>query len=1110
MRNVVVFWVRQVAIAICVAFVLTQTSEAQLPATRLSAVFPAGAQAGSSVDLTITSGVELEEISKLHFSHAGISATPKMQDVGGKPTPIANTFVVTVSADVPPGQYEVRAIGFFGISNPRFFVVGALKEQNEIEPNNAREQASAVELNQVVNGRTNPGADIDWFKFQGKAGQRLLVSCMARRLDSRLDAALELYNSAGKRLDFARRNQSGLDPLLDISVPADGEYFVKLYDFTYAGGEEYPYRLSFTSGPYIDFVLPASGIPDSNAQYTIYGRNLPGGKPAGISSQGHPLEKLTVNFALPTIGDMLDPQVKLEPFSAGIDAVPFSISSPQGPSNPMMIQLSKFVPVVEVEPNDKGNQAQQVVVPIEINGQFQTRGDIDCFEFEAKAKETYWVEVLAHRSGAAIDPVLVIDQVKTNDKGEESLTRISALDDDATNPLLNLFDTLNDDNTVKFSAPADGKYRVTLRERYGNAKQDLSVYRLMIRKESPDFRVAAVATALTPPGTRQAAPSGITLRRGDNFPVHVIAFRRDGFAGPITVTAEGLPPGVTCRDISIGTAPSSGVIVFTSADDAPAWAGTVKLIAWAKIDDPSAVEAVASTEAAAKAATEAVAAATKALAKPAEDLANANEAVTAAKAELAAKADDAALKQKVADAEAKATAATAAYQPLANAKTSAEQKLNEANAAVQRAEAHKLAMAREVTHPARYGTVIWGAPQANAPADARVAQSIELSVIEEPSPFQLTTDLHRIDANHNRQILVPVKVIRRNGFDQPVTVTVVAPPQNTQVESKPIPKEKDEEVYRLFIPANAPVGTYVSYLTGQAGVSYRKNPAKADKAKAELDEADKALNAVTEEIKALTAAKDGAAKKVEDETANLKKLTESKQLLEKNLTEVQAAEKAANDALKMVGDNAEAKVEAEKKLSESQSTVKAAADALAAAEKARVAGEDAIKQADAAKIKAEADLKVADEKSKALTAVKAAVDARFKAADAYAKAASINFHPPTTPIVITVKPAPFTVTAAPADAGSIKIGGKLEIKCEVKRQNGFTGPVILSLPLPPNTTGIKAEPVTIPGDQSAGTLTIEAAGDAPEIQFVNMVVRATAQWNGEAMVDQPVTLKTVK
>ncbi len=1110
MRKVAVSLLRQIAMAISLIAVFASVTNAQLPATRLSAMFPAGAQVGTTVDVTITSGLELEELSQLLFNHPGITASPKMQDVGGKPTPVPNVFTVSVAADVPAGQYEVRTIGFFGISNPRFFVVGTQKELNETEPNNAREQANAVEFNQTVNGRINGATDVDWFKFTGKTGQRLLVNCVAKRLDSKLDAALELHNSTGKRLEFARRNLVSQDPLLDVTLPADGEYFVKLYDFTYAGGEDYPYRLTFSTGPYIDFILPASGIPDSNAQYTLYGRNLPGSQPAGMDSHGRPLEKLTVNISLPAISDLLDPKVALEPFSAGLDAVPYSINSPVGPSNVVMIQLSKFVPVIEVEPNDKGAQTQKVVVPIEIDGQFQTRGDVDCFQFEAKAKEAYWIEVIAHRAGAAIDPVLVIDQVKTNEKGEETLTRISTLDDDTNNPLANLFDTLNDDNTVKFVAPADGSFRVTMRERYGNSKQVLGVYRLIIRKESPDFRVAAIATALTPPGPRQAAPSGINLRRGDNFPVHVIAFRRDGFAEPITVSAEGLPPGVTCRDISIGAAPSSGVIVFTSAEDAPAWAGTVRLVAKARIDDPVAVAALVAAEANAKAAVDALAAADKAVAKPTDDLAKANEALTAAKAELAAKSDDAALKQKVTDAEAKVAAAAAALKTAADARAAVELKVHQSKTEVQVADAAKNASARDVAHPARYGTVVWGAAQPNVPGDARIAQSIELSVMDEPSPYQLTTDVYRIDANHNRQILIPVKISRRNGFDQAVNITVTGQPPNAQVENKPIPKEKNEEFFRLFIPPNAPVGVYVTYLTGQAAVSYRKNPAKADRAKAEFTVAEQAANAAAELLKTAIAAKEAAIKKAADDDANLKKLAEAKQQSEKALTDAQNAEKIAAEGLKNAGDDAEIKAAAEKKLSEAQTALKTAADAVVAAEKARVDAEAARKQTEEAKVKADADAKLAEDKNNAATAEKATADQRFKTADTYAKAASINFHPTTTPIIITVKPAPYTLTANPADGGAIKLGAKIEIKCEIKRQNGFAGPVTLSLPLPPSVVGIKADLVTIPADQSAGTLIVEAQGDAPEAQLANMVVRAVSQWDGEAIVDQPVTLKTVK
>jgi hypothetical protein len=57
---------------------------------------------------------------------------------------------------------------------------------------------------------------------------------------------------------------------------------------------------------------------------------------------------------------------------------------------------------------------------------------------------------------------------------------------------------------------------------------------------------------------------------------------------------------------------------------------------------------------------------------------------------------------------------------------------------------------------------------------------------------------------------------------------------------------------------------------------------------------------------------------------------------------------------------------------------------------------------------------------------------------------------------------------------------------------------------------VKAEPVTIPADQTSGTIAIEAAADAPEAQLANMVIRAVSQFDGEAAVDQPINLKVIK
>lgn len=1114
MRKSVPFDCRRAALGLAMfaglVTIPTSPASAQLPATRLFAAFPPGGQVGTTVDLTITSGQELEEIQRLIFNHPGITAVPKMQDVAGKPQPVANQFVVTIAANVPADNYELAAVGFFGISNPRTFVVGARKELIETEPNNTKETAFAVELNQIINGRINGATDVDWFKFTGKSGQRVLVDCVARRLDSKLDGHMELFDAGGRRISQARNSNVSRDALLDVTLASDGEYFLKLRDFVNAGGEDYPYRLNMTIGPYIDFVMPPAGTPGSNGQFTLYGRNLPGGQPANVTVRGRPLEKLTVSIPLPAAADTLDPRTTMGPFSAGMDAVPFSIDSPNGRSNPVMIFLSGAAPVLEVEPNNLGTQSQKIAVPGEIAAQFQERGDIDCFTFDAKAKDTFWVEVVAHRAGSAADPVVVIDQVKTNEKGEEALTRISALDDDPTNPLPNLFDTLNDDSSIRFVAPSDGTFRITLRNRYGSAGDASLVYRLILRPETPDFRVVAIPSALTAPAQRQGAPSGITLRRGDNFPIYVAALRRDGFTGPVTVSAEGLPAGVTCPEVTLGTTPSSGIMVFTSTADAPPFAGAIKLVAKARIEAPTDVQALVDAQGAAKAAVDALAAADKALAKPADDLAKANEALTAAKTELAAKTDDEGLKKKVADSEAKVTATAAAHKTAADARAAADVKVRETQAAVQKAEAARNASAKDVVHAARYGTILWNAPQPNQPSEARIAQSILLSVIEETAPIQLTTTVHRFEANHNRQILVPVTIARRNGFDQPLNLTFVGQPQNSQVENKAIAKEKTEELFRVFIPPNAPVGTYVMFLAGQSPVSYRKNPAKADRLKTEFTAAEQAATAAVEALKNATTAKDAAIKKATDDAANLKKLTEAKQAADKALADAQATEKAAAEALKNAGDNAEAKAAAEKKLVEVQAMVKAATDAQTAAEKARIDAEAAAKQADEAKAKSEAEAKAADDKNKAAIAEKAAADQRFKAADTFAKAANIPFNPHTTPIIVTVKAAPYTVTASPADGGNVKQGAKIEVKCEVKRQNGFVGPVTLTLPLPPNVAGVKAEPVTILADQSAGTLVVEAAADAPEAQLANMVVRAVAQWEGEAAVDQPVTLKVIK
>src|SRR4051794_36299100 len=93
---------------------------AQLPVYRLQTVFPPGGRAGTSVDVTVA-GTDLDETRQLLFSTTNLVASLKTNSSGDK-------FVVTIGSNTPPGRYEVRAVGRFGISNPRIFAVDTLPE----------------------------------------------------------------------------------------------------------------------------------------------------------------------------------------------------------------------------------------------------------------------------------------------------------------------------------------------------------------------------------------------------------------------------------------------------------------------------------------------------------------------------------------------------------------------------------------------------------------------------------------------------------------------------------------------------------------------------------------------------------------------------------------------------------------------------------------------------------------------------------------------------------------------------------------------------------------------------------------------------------------------
>ncbi|HND52864.1 MAG TPA: hypothetical protein PLV92_10725, partial [Pirellulaceae bacterium] len=352
------------------------------------------------------------------------------------------------------------------------------------------------------------------------------------------------------------------------------------------GGPDFFYRLSVHNRPRVDFVFPPSGSAGSNNQYTVYGRNLPGGQPAqGVAIDGKTLQKLTVSIPLPAddVARQQSPSSYSPPRTALIDRIDYRLAG----ADPVSIAVAREPVIVEQEPNSPGAKAQKITVPCEFVGQFYPQRDVDTVQFDAKKGDAFAIDLISHRLGLEDDPVLLVQKVTKNDKGEEVVTDVANVDDpgDRNARIGSDFDTSTDDPSYRLTVADDATYRITIRDQFGDSRQDpRNVYRLVIRKLQPDFRLLAVAQLPGVPN-QPAVPLGVpVVRRGGSATYQLNVIRDDDFKGEIVVSVEGLPAGVTCPGAVLSGDAVSAPLVFTAAENAAGWAGPIRIVGKSQVD----------------------------------------------------------------------------------------------------------------------------------------------------------------------------------------------------------------------------------------------------------------------------------------------------------------------------------------------------------------------------------------------------------------------------------------------------------------------------------------------------------------------------------------------
>jgi hypothetical protein len=214
-----------------------------------------------------------------------------------------------------------------------------------------------------------------------------------------------------------------------------------------------------------------------------------------------------------------------------------------------------------------------VTLPVTINGRISPREDVDIWAFEARKGQHITAEVCAAKLGSPLDSHLEV---------YDPQGRKIAENDDAADA----------DSRLRFTATEDGKYRLHIRD-VNQQGGPAFVYRLTVRagddpepapprlaSEGADFELHLQTNG--PPRSGIAADA-VTLPRGGQAKLHVVAQRKGGFTGPIALRVAGLPAGVTASNTVLAAGQTATDITLTTTAFAAIGTSHLKIEGSAKV-----------------------------------------------------------------------------------------------------------------------------------------------------------------------------------------------------------------------------------------------------------------------------------------------------------------------------------------------------------------------------------------------------------------------------------------------------------------------------------------------------------------------------------------------
>ena len=464
---------------------------------------------------------------------------------GLAPTPVA------LAADYPSGWMNVSSKRPNGASGYSTVEVVSTQQFLEQEPNNSPEQANRVELGQDINGRLEAPGDVDRFVFTAKKDQTASFFGITRQQGSPTDLNFKILNKDGGQLAAAEDNGTS-EGSLSYKFPADSDYVLFVEDLNHRGGSEHAYRISVTMNP------PQFSLAASLDTFNI---------PAGGSVMA------TVTTVRTGYAGAIELSATNLP--AGVSASKSVIGTGRNDAVITLQATPEFAAGELYQINIVGSAKigeADVTVPAEIGGVLKARNN--AMRWSPSNLNRFVAASSAPAPGFSwrVEPSSVVFGKDLSTKIKLIVTRAAGFEEGVVVAVAPPQNGLPAGVTIALKNVDKGQTEAELVISANNqaplGEFTAGLTGTLKQGDKTVVQGLAIRLNLAAPMTIKIDPATGKIAKGGELVVKAIVDRNPAFAGPVNVTLQNLPAGITAAPATIAADQSAVEIKLTAAADA--------------------------------------------------------------------------------------------------------------------------------------------------------------------------------------------------------------------------------------------------------------------------------------------------------------------------------------------------------------------------------------------------------------------------------------------------------------------------------------------------------------------------------------------------------------